>query len=57
MFSFHKVKILAENTIISYILSFPFVIITCYKLTGAFLEDAEKAEKYKAFYQCDAPKV
>ena len=52
-------KILAEDTIISYILPFPFVIITCYKLTGAsiFPEDAEKAEKYKAFYQCDAPKV
>ena len=48
-----------ENTIISYILSFLFVIITCYKLTGAciFPGDGGKAEKCKAFYQCDAPKV
>lgn len=46
------VKILAENAIVSYRLSFPLVITTCCKLTGTniFPGDAEKSEKDKAFY-------
>lgn len=52
-------KIAVESVINSYRLSFPWVIIVCSKLTRAnvFPGQAEKTEKYKAFYQQDAFKA